>query len=55
MTPVPNPTTPPPPKLLDRVRQACRVRHYSIRGISVPGRNRWKGKLDLWLTASRYW
>jgi len=25
------------------------VRHYSIRGIDVAGRNRWKGKLDLWL------
>src|SRR3954469_20975913 len=24
-------SAPPPPKLLDRVRQACRVRHYSIR------------------------
>jgi site-specific recombinase XerD len=31
MTPLPNPTTPQSPKLLDRVRQACRVRHYSIR------------------------
>src|SRR3954470_11206955 len=31
MPPLPNPTSPPPPKLLDRVRQACRVRHYSIR------------------------
>jgi hypothetical protein len=26
------------------------VRHYSIRGIDVPGRRKWKGKLDLWLT-----
>ena len=25
------PPSPPPPKLLDRVRHACRVRHYSIR------------------------
>lgn len=25
------------------------TRHYSIRGIDVPGRRRWKGKLDLWL------
>jgi Protein of unknown function (DUF3108) len=25
------------------------VRHYSIRGIDVPGRRKWKGKLDLWL------
>ena len=26
------------------------ARHYSIRGIEVPGERRWKGKLDLWLT-----
>lgn len=25
------------------------VRHYSIRGINLQGRRRWKGKLDLWL------
>lgn len=25
------------------------VRHFSIRGIDVPDRDRWKGKLDLWL------
>jgi hypothetical protein len=25
------------------------TRHYSIRGIDVPGRRKWKGKLDLWL------
>jgi Protein of unknown function (DUF3108) len=25
------------------------AQHYSIRGIDVPGRRRWKGKLDLWL------
>ncbi|HEX6902056.1 MAG TPA: DUF3108 domain-containing protein [Thermoanaerobaculia bacterium] len=25
------------------------VRHYSIRGIDVPNRRKWKGKLDLWL------
>jgi hypothetical protein len=25
------------------------VRHFSIRGIDVPDRERWKGKLDLWL------
>jgi hypothetical protein len=31
-------------------KRQVRARHYSIRGISVPGRNRWKGKLDLWLT-----
>jgi hypothetical protein len=26
------------------------VRRYSIRGVDVPGRRKWKGKLDLWLT-----
>src|SRR5262245_7377533 len=26
-----SPSTPTPPRLLDRVRHACRVRHYSIR------------------------
>ena len=25
------------------------TRRYSIRGIDVPGRRKWKGKLDLWL------
>lgn len=25
------------------------ARHYSIRGVNVPGERRWKGKLDLWL------
>lgn len=25
------------------------VRHYSIRGINLPDRRKWKGKLDLWL------
>lgn len=25
------------------------VRHYTIRGIQVPNRRKWKGKLDLWL------
>ncbi len=28
-----------------------KARHYSIRGLDVPGERRWKGKLDLWLTA----
>ena len=28
-----------------------RARHYSIRGVNLPGQRRWKGKLDLWLTA----
>lgn len=25
------------------------VRRYSIRGVEVPGRRKWKGKLDIWL------
>jgi hypothetical protein len=25
------------------------ARHYSIRGVTLPDRRRWKGKLDLWL------
>jgi hypothetical protein len=25
------------------------VRHFSIRGIDIPGQRKWKGKLDLWL------
>jgi integron integrase len=29
--PIPRSTSPQPPRLLDRVRHACRVRHYSIR------------------------
>lgn len=28
-----------------------RARHYSIRGVNLPGQRRWKGKLDLWLAA----
>lgn len=27
------------------------ARHYSIRGVNLPGQRRWKGKLDLWLAA----
>lgn len=27
-----------------------KARHFSIRGLNVPGERRWKGKLDLWLT-----
>jgi hypothetical protein len=27
-----------------------KTRHYSIRGVEVPGRHKWKGKLDLWLS-----
>jgi len=27
-----------------------KARHYSIRGVSLPGRNKWKGKMDLWLS-----
>jgi hypothetical protein len=26
-----------------------KARHYSIRGLNVPGERKWKGKLDLWL------
>jgi len=26
------------------------LRHFSIRGVDAPNRNRWKGKLDLWLS-----
>ncbi|HEX9945075.1 MAG TPA: DUF3108 domain-containing protein [Thermoanaerobaculia bacterium] len=29
--------------------KVMQVRRYSIRGIEVPGRRKWKGKLDLWL------
>ncbi len=25
------------------------ARHYTIRGVDIPGRRKWKGKLDLWL------
>lgn len=25
------------------------TRHFSVRGVDLPNRNRWKGKLDLWL------
>lgn len=25
------------------------ARHYSIRGVNIPGERKWKGKLDLWL------
>lgn len=30
--------------------KSIRARHYSIRGVSLPDRRKWKGKLDLWLT-----
>jgi hypothetical protein len=33
-------------KLSDR---SIKTRHYQIRGVEVPGRRKWKGKLDLWL------
>lgn len=26
-----------------------RARHYSVRGVNIPGERKWKGKLDLWL------
>jgi Protein of unknown function (DUF3108) len=25
------------------------TRHFSVRGVEMPGRRKWKGKLDLWL------
>jgi hypothetical protein len=28
------------------------ARHYSIRGVNIPGERRWKGKLDLWLATN---
>jgi len=31
-------------------RGSVRARHFTIRGVEVPGAKRWKGKLDLWLT-----
>lgn len=39
---------------LDRRRLAdgklTQLRHFSIRGVDLPDRERWKGKLDLWLS-----
>jgi len=39
---------------LDRRRLAggklTQLRHFSIRGVDLPDRDRWKGKLDLWLS-----
>jgi Protein of unknown function (DUF3108) len=39
---------------LDRRRSAsgklAQLRHFSIRGVDLPDRDRWKGKLDLWLS-----
>jgi hypothetical protein len=29
--------------------KTMQVRRYSIRGVELPGRRKWKGKLDLWL------
>ena len=29
------------------------TRHYSIRGVEIPGRRKWKGKLDLWLATDQ--
>jgi hypothetical protein len=29
--------------------RSIKTRHYSIRGVEVPGRRKWKGKMDLWL------
>jgi hypothetical protein len=30
-------------------QRTVEVRHYSIRGVAIPERRKWKGKLDLWL------
>lgn len=29
--------------------RSIKTRHYQIRGVEVPGRRKWKGKMDLWL------
>jgi hypothetical protein len=29
--------------------RSIKARHYSIRGVEIPGRRKWKGKMDLWL------
>lgn len=29
--------------------RSIETRHYSIRGLQLPGRRKWKGKMDLWL------
>lgn len=29
--------------------KSIKTRHYSIRGVSLPDRRKWKGKMDLWL------
>ena len=29
--------------------RSIQTRHYSIRGVEIPGRRKWKGKMDLWL------
>ena len=29
--------------------RSIKTRHYSIRGVEIPGRRKWKGKMDLWL------
>lgn len=30
--------------------KSIRTRHYSIRGVALPDRRKWKGKMDLWLS-----
>jgi hypothetical protein len=32
--------------------KSIRTRHYSIRGVSLPDRRKWKGKMDLWLSTT---
>jgi len=29
--------------------RSIQTRHYQIRGVEIPGRRKWKGKMDLWL------
>lgn len=33
--------------------RSIKTRHYSIRGVEIPGRRKWKGKMDLWLTTDQ--
>lgn len=32
--------------------RSIQTRHYQIRGVEVPGRRKWKGKMDLWLATN---
>ena len=44
---------PPPPKLLDRLRHACRVRHYSIR--TEDAHHDWAKRFILFHIIGRAW